>query len=215
MSDYRNRGYVRLPLMTLDTIFPLFLALFPLTVSPGPANLLLASSGTSFGFRKTVPFMFGIYTIFTLQCLIVGVGLSELVFRYPTILKFFQYAGAAFLIYLAYHFFRASTIAEEGTQFNHGLGFKEGAILEILNFKAFAVQGMMFSLFLDPAKPQWSQTLSLTAFLVTIGAASGLIWVLGGDVLGRFLRTEKGAVWQGRVFGSILLLVAVWMILRA
>ena len=60
--------------------------------------------------------MFGIYTIFTLQCLIVGVGLTELVFRYRTLLKFFQYAGAAFLIYLAYHFFRASAIEEEEKQ---------------------------------------------------------------------------------------------------
>jgi threonine/homoserine/homoserine lactone efflux protein len=73
----------------------------------------------------------------------------------------------------------------------------------------------MFSLFLDPAKPQWLQVLLLTALLVTIGAASALIWVLGGDLLGRFLRTEKVVIWQGRVFGSILLIVALWMIVRA
>ncbi len=201
--------------MTIDTIFLLFLALFPLTISPGPANLLLASSGTSFGFRKTVPFMIGIYTIFTLQSLIVGVGLAELVFQYPTILMFFQYAGAAYLIFLAYHFFRASTIEDEEKQIHQGLGFKDGAILELLNFKAFAVQAMMFALFLDPTQPQWAQILFFTAFLITIGVTSGLIWVLGGDLLGRVLKTDKGANWQGKIFGLILLLVAVWMIFRA
>ena len=159
--------------------------------------------------------MLGIFTIFILQCLVVGIGLAELVFRYPNFLRIFQYAGAAYLIYLAYHFFRASAIKEEDKQTGQDLGFKEGAILELLNFKAFVVQATMFSLFLDPAKPQWLQVLLLTAFLVTIGAASALIWVLGGDLLGRFLRTEKVAIWQGRVFGTILLLVALWMILRA
>lgn len=199
----------------VDTVIPLFLTLFPLTVSPGPANLLLASSGTSFGLRKTIPFLLGIFTVFVLQSLLVGVGLAELVFRYPAILRFFQYAGAAFLIYLAYHFFRASALDEEMEQAKQSLGFKEGAILETLNFKAIAVQAMMFSLFLDPTKPQWPQIFLLTGFLLTIGVASGLIWVLGGDLLGRLLRTEKGAIWQGRIFGSLLLVVAVWMILRA
>jgi threonine/homoserine/homoserine lactone efflux protein len=159
--------------------------------------------------------MLGIFTIFVLQCLLVGIGLAELVFRYPSFLRIFQYAGAAYLIYLAYHFFRASPLKEEEKQTGQGLGFKEGAILELLNFKAFVVQATMFSLFLDPAKPQWLQVLLLTALLVTIGAASALIWVLGGDLLGRFLRTEKVVIWQGRVFGSILLIVALWMIVRA
>jgi homoserine/homoserine lactone efflux protein len=204
-----------LALITFEFIVPFFLAIFPLTVSPGPANLLLASSGTTFGFRKTVPFILGIFTIFALQCLVVGIGLAELVFRYPAILRLFQYAGAAYLIYLAYHFFRASAIEDQEKQTGQGLGFKEGAVLELLNFKALAVQATMFSLFLDPAGPQWVQVLLLTALLVTIGAASGLIWVLAGDLLGRFLKREKVAVWQGRVFGSILLLVALWMILRA
>src|SRR5687768_1903410 len=132
-------------MMTADLLVALFLTLFPLTVSPGPANLLLASSGTSFGLRRTVPFMLGTYLVFALQSLILGVGLGELVFQYPAIVSFFQYAGAIYLVYLAYHFFQASAI--ERNQNSQRLDFKEGAILGALNFKAFAVQALMFALF--------------------------------------------------------------------
>ena len=98
--------------MSVDTIFPLFLTLLPLTISPGPANMLLASSSTSFGFRKTVPFFLGILMVFIMQALIVGAGLAELVFRYPAILKIFQYSGAGFLVYLAIHFFRTPVVED-------------------------------------------------------------------------------------------------------
>jgi homoserine/homoserine lactone efflux protein len=208
-------GLFYIDMALISTFIPLFLTLFPLTISPGPANLLLASSGTNFGLRKTVPFMLGIFTIFALQSLLVGAGLAELLFRYPNIMKFFQYAGAAFLVYLAFHFFRAPAAEEAVEPLKQGLGFREGAFMDLLNFKAFAVQATMFSLFLDPARPKWAQVITLSLFLMTIGYASGLIWALGGDFLGRFLKTGKGAAWQGRVFGSVLLVVAVWMVIRA
>jgi threonine/homoserine/homoserine lactone efflux protein len=92
------------------------------------------------------------------------------------------------------------------------LDFKAGAILGILNFKSFVVQALTFALFLDPTKPQWTQIIFLSAYLTVLGVASGLIWVLGGDLLGRFLQTETGARWQGRIFGATLVLVAGWMI---
>jgi threonine/homoserine/homoserine lactone efflux protein len=197
-------------MMTVDLIITLFLTLFPLTVSPGPANILLASSGTSFGLRRTVPFMVGTYLIFAMQSLILGIGLGEIIFRNPSIVTFFQVAGAVYLLYLATQFFQASAI--ERKQNPQRLDFKEGIILGILNFKSFVVQALMFALFLDPSKPQWTQILFLTVYLTGLGVASGLIWVLGGDLLGRFLQTEKGARWQGRIFGATLVLVAGWMI---
>jgi threonine/homoserine/homoserine lactone efflux protein len=157
--------------------------------------------------------MVGIYLVFALQCLIVGVGLGALVSHYPVITTVFQYAGALYLFYLAYHFVHASAI--EGNSSEQRVEFKDGAILGLLNFKAFTVQALMFALFLDAAKPQWPQVLFLTTFLTILGAASGLIWVFGGDLLGRFWQTEKGARWQGRVFGAFLILAAMWMIVRA
>lgn len=200
-------------MVTPNLVVALFLTLFPLTVSPGPANMLLASSGTSFGLRKSLPFMLGIYLVFALQCLILGIGLGALVSRYPVIATAFQYAGALYLFYLAYHFFQASAI--ETKQSSQKVGFKDGAILGLLNFKAFTVQALMFALFLDASRPQWPQTLFLTTFLTILGAVSGLIWVLGGDLLGRFWQSKNGALWQGRVFGVLLIVVAVWMIVRA
>ena len=200
-------------MMTIELMIALFLALFPLTISPGPANMLLASAGTGFGLRRSIPFMLGIEVVFALQTLVVGIGLGELFFTYPALITLFQYAGAAYLVYIAYHFLRASAIEKQ--EKHQRLDFGEGAILELLNFKALSVQAMMFALFLDPTKPQWSQILLLTLYLTSLGLVSALVWLVAGDLLGRILQTERGAKWQGRTFGVILLAVAVWMVVKA
>ena len=199
-------------MVTMELMVALFLTLSPLTFSPGPANLLLASAGTTFGLRRSVPFMLGIEVVFALQCLVVGIGLGELIFRLPAIVTLFKYAGAFYLVYLAYHFFRAAAIETPADA--PLLDFRQGAIMEAANFNAFSVQALMFALFLDPTKPQWSQVIFLTLYLSVLGVITALTWLTLGDLLGRVLRTEGGARWQGRVFGVILLLVALWMVVR-
>lgn len=70
--------------------------------SPGPNNLMLASSGASFGFRKSLPHMFGIVVGF--ETLVVGssLGLSALLETSPKVSLSLKCIGAAYLIYLAF-----------------------------------------------------------------------------------------------------------------
>lgn len=199
-------------MVTTELLVTLLLTLSPLTFSPGPANLLLASAGTTFGLRRALPFLLGIEVVFALQCLVVGAGLGEVVFRAPALVTLFQLLGALYLVYLAYHFFRASAIHNPTAP--PQLSFRQGAILEVANFKAFSVQALMFALFFDPMQPQWPQIAFLTAYLTLLGAITAVVWLIAGDLLGRVLRTEAGAKWQGRIFGALLLFVAVWMVAR-
>ena len=46
--------------MTLDILFALVAFCFVGVITPGPNNLMLMASGANFGFRRTVPHMFGI-----------------------------------------------------------------------------------------------------------------------------------------------------------
>lgn len=199
-------------MVTLELIVTLLLTLAPLTFSPGPANLLLASAGTTFGWRRSLPFMLGIEVVFALQCLVVGIGLGEIVFRYPALVTVFQVLGALYLVYLAWHFLQASAVdrAVQPVQ----LGFRQGAVLELANFKAFSVQALMFALYLDPMYAKWPQVAFLVFFLAALAVITAVTWLMAGDLLGRVVRTEAGARWQGRIFGALLLLVAAWMVVR-
>jgi threonine/homoserine/homoserine lactone efflux protein len=53
----------------LDTAFMSYVTV--MSITPGPNNLLLASSGVNFGLRKTLPMTFGITLGCALQCAVL------------------------------------------------------------------------------------------------------------------------------------------------
>lgn len=195
----------------METLIAFLFTFLPITISPGPANLLLASSVATFGVRRTIPVLVGIILVFVVQIVVVGVGIGELLFRYPALFTLFQYVGAAFLLYLAYLFFQSSGIKD---QTEAKLGFREGALLQLFNFKALTVPLILFTQFLNPQSSGWSEIILLGTALAVVIAFSIGVWTLAGSMLRRLFQSEFGVKWQGKIFGVMLALVAIWIILR-
>ena len=91
--------------MSVELAIAWFLTFFPITISPGPANILLSSTSAQFGTRRTLPVMWGIVTVFAIQIAVVGLGIGELIFRFPRLFTIFKLLGALYLFYLALRFF--------------------------------------------------------------------------------------------------------------
>ena len=70
--------------------------------TPGPNNLMLMTSGLNFGFRRGVPHLLGVTLGFTPMVLIVGLGLGVIFEPWPLLYAVLKYAGAAYLLYLAW-----------------------------------------------------------------------------------------------------------------
>ena len=69
--------------------------------TPGPNDIMLLSSGLTYGFRRTVPHIVGITVGFAFMVGAVGIGLGTVFIAYPVLQTILKYAGAAYLIYLA------------------------------------------------------------------------------------------------------------------
>src|SRR3954463_7654100 len=69
--------------------------------TPGPNNIMLLSSGLTYGFRRTVPHILGITVGFAFMIGAVGVGLGTVFIAYPVLQTILKYAGAAYLFFLA------------------------------------------------------------------------------------------------------------------
>src|SRR3954447_24221011 len=70
-------------------------------ITPGPNNIMLLSSGLTYGFRPTVPHILGITFGFAFMIGSVGVGLGTIFIAYPVLQTILKYAGVAYLVYLA------------------------------------------------------------------------------------------------------------------
>src|SRR5476649_1108457 len=69
--------------------------------TPGPNNVMLLSSGLTYGFRRTLPHVAGITIGFAFMIGAVGLGMGTIFITYPVLQTVLKYAGAAYLIYLA------------------------------------------------------------------------------------------------------------------
>src|SRR5438552_16814133 len=70
--------------------------------TPGPNNVMLLASGLNYGFRRTLPHVAGVTIGFAFMIAVVGVGFGAIFTSYPVLQTVLKYAGAAYLVYLAY-----------------------------------------------------------------------------------------------------------------
>ena len=69
--------------------------------TPGPNNIMLLSSGLTYGFRPTIPHIAGITFGFAFMVGAVGLGLGTIFITFPVLQTILKYAGVVYLIYLA------------------------------------------------------------------------------------------------------------------
>lgn len=186
--------------------------MFPLIFSAGPANVTMASLGARFGFFKSLPFIGGINLIVLVHAFLIGLGAGTFLQRYPGIFQYLQYAGSAYLIYLAFKLYRSSRI-EINEIADNVPNFFDGIILQLLNMKVVSVTVVMFSKFLDKDSGQMVQVIILSIGLTSLTAGATMAWAAGGAWLTRTFASEKSVRLQGYVFGSMLVGVSIWMLI--
>src|SRR5580698_4991365 len=69
--------------------------------TPGPNNIMVMSSGLTYGFRRTVPHIAGVTIGFAFMVGAVGLGFGTVFAAFPILQAVLKYAGAAYLVYLA------------------------------------------------------------------------------------------------------------------
>lgn len=72
------------------------------TITPGPNNTMLLASGVNFGFRRTVPHIFGVSAGMVVLMLSAGFGLGEAFRHIPALYNVLEVASVAYLLYLAW-----------------------------------------------------------------------------------------------------------------
>jgi threonine/homoserine/homoserine lactone efflux protein len=186
--------------------------MFPLAFSAGPNNILCASSGVRFGIRKTIPFIVGINTSILIYSVLIGLGIQQLLTQVPWLLTVIKYLGSAYIFYLGWSFFKSKNSAKEADENNFRPGYFSGVAVSLLNPKLIYALIIMFSRFSAAAGADLHATLVLTLLVIGLSASAHFTWLLGGNFLARSITSPKAFMFQNRIFGGILFLVAVWML---
>ena len=106
------------------------------SVTPGPNNMMLLASGVNFGFRRTVPHMLGIGIGFTVMVAAVGLGLGEVFRAFPLAQTTLKFAGAVYMIWLAWKIANTGPVGEGDAQ-GRPMTFLGAAAFQWVNPKAW------------------------------------------------------------------------------
>jgi len=195
-----------LPLITAMCVFSL-----TMSISPGPVNMTILASGTSYGFRRTLPFVSGATIGFILLLLSLGLGLMQFVTAYPALLKYLSLAGSSFIIYIGYKI--ASANPELSAQETSCPNFKQGFLMQWLNPKAWLACIAGISMFTDASSPYPLFLFSGLYFIICY--LSLATWAMMGTQFSLILNTRKKVQLFDMLMGSLLCMCAVYLLLTS
>ena len=77
----------------MEYLFAVVLFAISSSVTPGPNNIMVMTSGLNFGVKKSLPLLTGICVGFTVMLMLVGLGFSQLFDIFPNLHFIIKCAG--------------------------------------------------------------------------------------------------------------------------
>jgi threonine/homoserine/homoserine lactone efflux protein len=159
--------------------------------TPGPNNLMLMTSGVNYGFRRTVPHALGVAFGFGFLVLLVGLGLGAVFAAFPPLYTVLKFAGAAYLVYLAWLIARSGP-TEAGGEVGRPLTFLQAAAFQWVNVKALVMAVGAVSTYAAVAAFPANIGL-ITGIFTALGLLSSTTWILFGTSLRAVISDPKRA----------------------
>ncbi|PBJ02914.1 LysE family translocator [Pseudomonas sp. ACN5] len=180
------------------------------SITPGPVNIVALSAGARFGFRASQRHVAGATLGFVLLLVLMGLGLHELLQQWPALTQGVQWAGVAFLLYMAFKL-AADNGQVHASESAQAPSMLYGAIMQWLNPKAWlaCVAGMGAFVADGEARLVWQfAAIYLVICYVSVGC-----WAYAGTFLRGFLNNPVGMRLFNRVMALLLVVSAVYLLL--
>jgi threonine/homoserine/homoserine lactone efflux protein len=181
------------------------------TVTPGPNNLMLAASGLAFGFRRTLPTMFGFLFGLLLLLFAVAAGLGSLFEAVPFLHMALKVVGTGYLLILAWMLWKsASGEAAAATQ---PLGFLRGLAFQAVNPKGWMMTVSAVATYTLPDDEYWPSVGMLVLAFFVCGLASVMLWTGFGGLFRDVLGDRRRAQLAGRAMAVLTALSCVLVLI--
>jgi threonine/homoserine/homoserine lactone efflux protein len=174
--------------------------------TPGPNNVMLAASGANFGYRRTLPHLLGIAAGSAALTLLACLGLGAVFRRWPGLQHALQWAGALYLLSLAWRVSRSAIGTTEG---GRPLSFGQAASFQLVNPKSWTRALTIGAMFMPAGAEPVPVALALSAAGAAIGLPCISMWALFGVGIRRFLAVPRRRQWFNAIMALALAVLAL------
>lgn len=189
----------------MQSLLPLALFAFVSSITPGPNNIMLTSSGIAFGFTRTIPHMLGITFGFGVLLALCAVGIGSLVLALPSAQLLLKILSSGYLLYLAWQL-RLMAFNQQNTGDAKPMSFTGAALFQFANPKAWVMAITGASAFLPRMEPVWVAIGVFCLVFCTVNLPCIGVWAGTGAALRRYLTQ---ALWQ-KVFCAVMIALTVY-----
>jgi threonine/homoserine/homoserine lactone efflux protein len=176
------------------------------SITPGPNNLLVMTSGLNYGVPRSLPLIAGISFGFAFMLLAVGIGLGSLIQTSPSAHLAVKIFGLCYMLWLAW---KVATSAPQlagpdGNNAAEPLSALSGAMFQWVNPKAWAVALSATAAFSAP-EALWTSLLFIIVVFAIVALLSLSAWAGFGTLMRRLINTPSKA----RAFNAVMALLLV------
>lgn len=190
---------------------PLYAFVFAGLFSPGPNVILLTASGARFGFRPTLPHVFGVAAGVGVIAALTGLGVGAILVARPGLESVLKAGAALWILWMAWKLW-TSTRAARAEGRDRPWTFLEAVLFQWINPKIWAVAlaaSTGFALGLPPAH----EALRLGTAFSGINLGVCLFWSFAGSLLAFLLSSPPAWRIFMRVMAGLLALSAAMVFL--
>lgn len=197
---------------TISMIISISIFIFTTHISPGPTNIILLTSAVNFGYKRSIPFMFGCIISYPLMMILTGLGIEVFLIKYTLLMQILKIIGVVYLLWMAWKILNDNSSYNTEEKQNKPFTFLQAFTYTILNPKAWVVYTTAISIFVTSQENSLLQIsvivfITLIAMIITV-----YTWLFGGIVLKKFLK-NKQSIKRINITMAILLLASIIPIL--
>ena len=192
--------------MTAFVITIIFYA-FGMSITLGPTNIIMMSTGANHGFKNTIPFATGAAFGFTILVVIVALGFGELLTKHIVIMQTMTYIGSIMICFMGLKIaFSNSHIKEKRAPHP---SFFYGAVLQFLNPKSWIACMAGVSAFQISIRGE--RLVIYLLIYVAIGYLCMLAWGFAGVKINQFLKVGQNLRIFNYIMGASLIVIGVYL----
>ncbi|PAV02565.1 hypothetical protein CBG25_10100 [Arsenophonus sp. ENCA] len=167
--------------------------------------------GMTYGYKKTLPTIFGQETAVGLIVIMVGFG-TQVFISFPQLFFIIKIIGAIWLIFMGIKIiFSVSKKSYENiTSVNNTAWYNRlitGFLTDITNVKTWAFMISLMPQFIEPSSVLWKQIVIMAITMMTVDTVMMNIYAFSASYMKKLINNRRIILLQNIIFGSILIIM--------
>jgi len=192
--------------MENNLLFALTLFAFVMSVTPGPNNIMLLSSGAQFGYKRTLPHIAGILIGVALLLTTVLLGFGAIFQFYPALYQVLQVIGCIYLLWLSWKIATAPTDSSLTNAANNSaqpMSIISAVTFQFVNPKAWAMGIGSVTTFTIAGEQYLTSGLWIISCFAVMGFIAISLWAGLGVAISRYLTSRNRKKYFNYVMGLL------------